>query len=114
MKPLSMLLGAALLTVGSLTAQDQKPAPPPAPAQSAHQTPARETYRLDYTITEMEDGKKINTRTYSVMCEDEGSQTRGVLKVGSRIPVSTGAPSPGGGCMRWAPAREPRSTRAFP
>jgi hypothetical protein len=49
----------------------------------------------------MEDGKKVNTRTYSVMCEDEGSPTRGNLKVGSRVPVATGAPSPGGGAMSF-------------
>jgi hypothetical protein len=96
MKSFAMLLATALLTMGSLAAQDQKPAPPPAPAQNAHQTPARETYRLDYTITELDEGKKVNTRTYSVMCEDEGGATRGVLKVGSRVPVSSGPMAPGG------------------
>ena len=100
MKLFAMLTGLLLLVAGVASAQEQKEEVKVSPSQQAsqavHPLPARETYRLDYTITEMEDGKKLNARTYSVMCEDEGSQTRGVLKVGSRIPVTTGAPSPGG------------------
>lgn len=98
MKSILMLVVTLLLTTASLTAQEQKVAPGVATtsSQSVRQAPARETYRLDYTITEMEDGKKVNSRTYSVMCEDEGSQTRGILKVGSRVPVATGPTAPGG------------------
>jgi hypothetical protein len=98
MKSLFMLIATTLLVAGLGTAQDAKPSPQSQQSMpNAHQSPARETYRLDYTITEMEDGKKINSRAYSVMCEDEGSPTRGNIKVGSRVPVVTGAPSPGGG-----------------
>ncbi|MBV8206898.1 MAG: hypothetical protein JO041_08905 [Acidobacteria bacterium] len=68
---------------------------PSSSAQNVHQAPARDTYRLDYTITELEDGKKLNARAYTVMCEDEGGATRGELKVGSRVPViSSGKGSP--------------------
>jgi hypothetical protein len=68
-------------SVNSAAAQES------ASQQNVRQSPARETYRLEYTITEMEDGKKLNARSYSIMCEDHGSPTRGVLKVGSRVPV---------------------------
>lgn len=99
MKSALMLIATLLLTTASLAAQEQKVAPGAATPSSQNVRPPqpRETYRLDYTITEMEDGKKVNSRTYSVMCEDEGSQTRGVLKVGSRVPVATGPTAPGGG-----------------
>lgn len=53
----------------------------------------RETYRLDYTITEMEGDRKVNSRTYTLMCEDA---SKCVLKLGSRVPVNTGSPAPGG------------------
>ena len=51
--------------------------------------PARDTYRLEYTITELEDGKKLNARSFAVLCEDRGGPTRGVLKVGTRFPVTS-------------------------
>jgi hypothetical protein len=98
MKATAAVIATLMLVAGLAAAQEQKPSSqPPSSAANAHQSPARETYRLDYTITEMDDGKKVNARTYSVMCEDEGAQTRGSLKVGSRVPVTTGSPSPGGG-----------------
>src|SRR5215472_5816953 len=49
------------------------------------------TYRLDYTISEIEDGKKVSTHTYTLMCQDN---IKSVLKLGSRVPVPT---SPAGG-----------------
>lgn len=95
----ALALFFSLLVVAPFgVAQDQKAMPPA--TSNVHQAPARDTYRLDYTITEMEDGKKVNARTYSIMCEDEGGPTRGVVKVGSRIPVATGSystESKGGG-----------------
>lgn len=101
MKSALMLVVTLLLATVSLAAQEQKVAAAGSvsepPSQNVRQSPARETYRLDYTITEMEDGKKVNARTYSVMCEDRGGSTKGGLKVGSRIPVATGPTSPGGG-----------------
>jgi hypothetical protein len=79
-----------VMTVFSL-AQDEKPTsaqPLPSGQQMDHREPARGTYRLEYTITETEDGKKLNARTYTIMCEDRGSSTRGSLHVGSRVPIA--------------------------
>ena len=50
-----------------------------------------DTYRLDYTISEIEVGKKVSTHTYTLMCQDN---IKSVLKLGSRVPVPT---SPAGG-----------------
>jgi len=59
---------------------------------------ARDTYKLNYTVTELEDGKKLNTRTYSLMCENEASSQASRwgahLRVGSRVPVATGSFAP--------------------
>jgi hypothetical protein len=86
-------IGAVLVMIAFTVAQENNAssaAPQGSSSQENARPPARETYRLEYTITEMEDGKKLNARSYSVMCEDRGSPTRGVLKVGSRVPVVTG------------------------
>ena len=45
-------------------------------------------YRLDFSMNEMEDGKKINTRQYSLNLNPEESNNE--LKIGTRIPVDAG------------------------
>ena len=56
-------------------------------AQNSNPEPPREkrdeTYRLDFSINELDDGKKINVRHYSM------NQTGGTreLKIGNRVPV---------------------------
>src|ERR1700685_2915271 len=41
-------------------------------------------YRVDYSINELEDGKKINTRQYSLNLNDNDANE---LKIGTRVPV---------------------------
>jgi hypothetical protein len=43
-------------------------------------------YRLDFSFNELEDGKKINTRHYSMNLTSDNSNE---IKIGSRVPVST-------------------------
>jgi hypothetical protein len=43
-------------------------------------------YRLDFSVNEMEDGKKINTRQYSMNLNSDGSNE---LKIGTRVPVES-------------------------
>ena len=45
-------------------------------------------YRLDFTVNEIEDGKKINARQYSMNSRSGGDWT--VLKIGTRVPLETG------------------------
>lgn len=50
-------------------------------------------YRLDYSVSELEDGKKINTRQYSmnlsVMNGRGSSGDTNSIKIGARVPVDT-------------------------
>jgi hypothetical protein len=44
-------------------------------------------YRLDFTVKELEDGKTINTRQYSMNLQAEDANE---IKIGTRVPVETG------------------------
>ena len=43
-------------------------------------------YKLDFTVSEMEDGKKINTRQYAM---NSKSGDANEIKIGTRVPVET-------------------------
>lgn len=53
---------------------------------------ARAPYRLDFVIREMDDGKVVNSRNYSMIMTstDERGRTMGEVRAGSRIPVNVG------------------------
>ena len=55
-----------------------------AAAKPALETTEHHAYRVDFTLTEIDDGKKINTRQYSMNLNggDEGE-----IKIGTRVPV---------------------------
>lgn len=88
---LIVMMGLALST-GAITGRAQE-AEPKASAQtepasdakqkSAEQRPL-EAYRLDFAINESEDGKKINSRQYSINLNTNDSNE---IKIGTRIPV---------------------------
>ena len=44
-------------------------------------------YRLDFSLNEIEDGKKINTRHYSMNITDDSNPQN--LKIGTRVPVES-------------------------
>jgi hypothetical protein len=50
-------------------------------------------YRVEYTWSEFDDGKKINTRNYTVLVGTVHGF--GNLRVGSKVPVVTGSAQPG-------------------
>jgi len=54
-------------------------------------TPAATGYRLDYSVNELEDGKKINTRQYSmnlsVLSDRVWDGDTNAIKIGARVPV---------------------------
>lgn len=60
-------------------------APPP---QEPKQAPKeRHVYKLDYTIVELENGKKTDSKDYTMLVDN----TRvGRLRVGTRVPIQTG------------------------
>ncbi len=50
---------------------------------------ARSPYRLDFTIKELDDGKVINSRSYSMVMQsaEERGRSFGEIKAGSRVPI---------------------------
>jgi hypothetical protein len=90
-----VILGLGSL-VPNLVAQDQ-----PAPEQEVKKADApkelqkqpdedslskpMEVYRVEFTITELVDGKKINTRTYSLVAQ-QGMLNK--LRIGGRMPMA--------------------------
>lgn len=78
-----VLIFAVLGSVHSLHAQEEhKQASETASAKVVH------AYRVDFSINELQDGKKINTRHYSMILT---SGDRNQIKIGTRVPVSIGS-----------------------
>jgi hypothetical protein len=81
-------VGAALIAVLMLapallraTPQDSE-----TPKKASDIPEPHHSYRLDFTISELEDGKKINSRQYSInLNSGEGNE----IKIGTRVPVDT-------------------------
>lgn len=46
-------------------------------------------YRLDFKISELEEGKKLNSRTYTLLVYPHEA---GKLRIGTRVPIQTGGP----------------------
>ena len=59
----------------TLWAQEPKPQSPPS------------TYKLDYVFSELQDGKRINARSYTILLR---ATDKAVVKIGSRVPIVTG------------------------
>jgi len=82
-----VLIFAVLNTVQTLHAQEEhKQASEPASAKVVH------AYHVDFSINELQDGKKINSRHYSMILT---SGDRNQIKIGARVPVSTTPPQSG-------------------
>jgi hypothetical protein len=85
---LAAILSCAMFGVSSATAQDASSAPKPQPEKTtedkAKPRPPLEQYHLEFSINELEDGKKINSRQYSM---DLSSNDSNEIKIGTRVPV---------------------------
>jgi hypothetical protein len=91
MRNLKLTLTTAVLVVlttivmpGLLRAQEAPKAPPPAVEKAVKPL---SVYRLEFAVREVEDGKRLNSRTY-VMSVQDGST--GSIRVGNRVPYSVG------------------------
>jgi len=86
----AMLIATLLVgSVASAPAQDAGGSKTPSSAES--QFPAH-SFKLDYILTEMQAGKKIDSRQYTVDLGGGGSNGRlwqGELQIGTRVPVGT-------------------------
>lgn len=68
----------------------------PAGAQQKEGASARtfRSYKVEYTLVEMQDGKRLNARNYSVMVEEEERERGAIMgfaniRVGTRVPITT-------------------------
>jgi hypothetical protein len=83
---LTVSMIAALTGVGTTRAWAQNSSASKSTAKSAPDDAQEEpghAYRLDFTVNEMEDGKKINSRQYSMNMTSGENE----MKIGSRVPV---------------------------
>ena len=103
MKSLIQILFVLALTV-AVAAQDTKKTeiakkdavalPSQESNKSAQEQPKKEisfyepAYKLAFVTYELEDGKRINQRDYTMVVMVQGQ--RGILKVGTRVPITTG------------------------
>jgi hypothetical protein len=78
-------IGLTMLAAGALphvAAQESGAAKTASPAENT-----LTAYRLDFSLNELEDGKKINSRQYSMNIVGNESNE---FKIGTRVPVDTG------------------------
>ena len=73
------------LVAPALSGQEAKPQPPPLPTG---------VYKLDYVFSEIQNGKRVNSRSYMTLLH---SGERGSIRLGSRLPIVTGASRESGG-----------------
>ena len=83
---LKIVAVALLLTAAGFSQSEQKPASPDTNKVSAD---SADTYRIDVTIREMQDGKSISSRNYSTLIRDGRYIAPRTIRVGSRLPVGT-------------------------
>lgn len=78
-----LCLIAGIAVAANVNLARAQEAGPSRPAEGTERAPA--AYRLDFSLHELEDGKKVNTRQYS-MNLIEGVQWQDI-KIGTRVPV---------------------------
>jgi hypothetical protein len=89
---LAVTLGWAMLSGAGASAQEPAPKAATQPESSEGKTKSQgwdkplEEYHLDFSLNEIEDGKKINSRQYSMnVATNEGNE----IKIGTRVPVES-------------------------
>lgn len=93
MKRFAYILAVSLCfaAMGSgLAAQDKSATPAP----SANAKPLTHTYRISYTLSESDGGKKIGVQHFALTVNNDSG--RADLKIGSKVPISTGGVSKDG------------------
>jgi len=85
------ILGFMICWGAAGRAQDEAQTKSNAEAKSQARASAEEkpvhAYRLDFSVTELEDGKKINSRQYSLNLNADDANE---IKIGTRVPVEAG------------------------
>lgn len=91
MKKLILILGIVVWSL-NVVAQEAGEKPKSAPQEAKATLPTSRAlnsfYRMDYVISELENGKAVNRRTYTLSINDSGRSES--LRIGNRVPISTG------------------------
>ena len=77
-KTMLVMLVVGAMAAAALGQESARPARPPEDNPNA-------SYRVDYAIAEIENGKKVNTRTYTLMTDEGGSAN---MHMGLRVPLA--------------------------
>src|SRR5581483_6207902 len=83
---LTSIVGACPTRLFSQEQNTQEKGKPAQATESAAPTRPIAAYRLDFTLTEFEDGKKTNSRSYSLLAQ---THSWNKLRIGTRLPVAT-------------------------
>lgn len=91
-KLVAALFVLALIGPGAFAQAPPPPPPPPPPAQDAPRASAvlaqaqpLRTYKLDFSINELDGGKKVDSRQYSMVMNNFGRP--GDVRAGTRVPA---------------------------
>jgi len=85
-----VMLMIVFLVVGTLGAQEEtKKTQEPVEKDAVFKRAAAPTYKMTFSIYELQEGKKINQRDYSLMvvADDRGENK---LKIGTKVPIDSG------------------------
>jgi hypothetical protein len=82
----ALAVAMLLVVLGTMAWAQANPPKPPEPRMTA-------VYKLDFVIAEVEDGKRVNSRTYTLMAKDNAWAT---TNASTRVPVTTGTGGTGG------------------
>jgi hypothetical protein len=88
--PLAAASIAGLLLYIAMAPAHAQDAAPRAAEATRQTSPPPHSYRLDYALTELEDGKKVDSRQYSISVgggTPSAQPWQGVVQIGTRIPV---------------------------
>ncbi len=86
-----MLLPLPLLLCAQDSPKDTRKPDAPQNVAAPSEQPQRTAYRIDFKLFEVEDGKRINQREFSMIAATTGREyLQSNLRVGTRVPVNTG------------------------
>ncbi len=87
----ALILAGVVLMATPSAAQESKDSKPAAPESKVVAVPrpqkAAATYKLDFTLSELEDSTRVNSRSYSLLLEEEAW---GRTRIGTKVPLSMG------------------------
>jgi hypothetical protein len=78
---LAVILFTFLLAGGSSISAQEEPKPAPKPEGKAN------WYKIEITMNEFQEGKKTNTRSYTMEARENGAPAQ--MKLGDKVPVAT-------------------------